>query len=792
MRSRAGGRTRWWAVLLLGSALLGPALADMRELRQAVRSVDGEAPSVVMLPDRIDTERGARLPRYRFEVDAGPGPTRAALYLPGLVGHARIEVNGHVVADTLRDAQAALPRGADRLLLAAVPQEFLRAGRNVVELTLGAPRLASLSPLWFGAEHELAAMRAAKLRVQIIGPLAASVVVIAVSVVVLLLWARRTTDTLFAYFGIGGIVWGLHNLWALWPQPLLASPHQQVWFISGYPFFVAPLVVFCLRLAEWRWPRFERVLWVGLAISPALLYAAEAAGEFETASTWWRLAWIGAVAVGVFGVARFALRRSGVHGWLLLSAGAMAFVFATRDWLVDRAGLDNNPVWLTSYAGLLFFPLVAWLLIDRFVQTSRELQRLNVDLEHRVAHKGAELRHALDAMRDAKDAAEAANRAKSKFLAAASHDLRQPVHALGLYMAALRGQELSGAQLDVVERMDASAAALDTMFDALLDVSRMDAGAIEPRRVPFALPAMLHRVGDEFAGPAADKGLRLSVRVPSAARQLNALSDPLLVERIVRNLLANAVKYTTSGGVLLACRLRGERWRVEVWDSGPGIPQAERERIYEEFYQLGNPERDRAAGLGLGLSIVRRLASLLELPLSLESRLGRGSCFAVELPVTRLAGEVAPPRRPLGSLDGMCVAVIDDDASVRDSMRMLLAQWGCEVVAGADAAEVLRRRGTARLHAAIVDLQLRGSSGLDAVQALRAAAGGAPMPALLVSGASSAGRLAELKASGFEWLTKPAAPARLRSWLVQARLHGQPPDVPLPPRREAHADGVKV
>jgi CheY-like chemotaxis protein len=384
-------------------------------------------------------------------------------------------------------------------------------------------------------------------------------------------------------------------------------------------------------------------------------------------------------------------------------------------------------------------------------------------------------------MRAAKERAEGADRAKSSFLAAASHDLRQPMHALGLYMAALRAEPDAGARDDLIERMDASVGALDTLFDALLDISRIDAGAIEPQPVPFAIEPMLRRLCADFAAQAADQGLRLSLHIAACARELNARSDPLLVERILRNLLGNAIKYTQDGGVLLACRLRGagtpqRHWRIEVWDTGPGIPAAEQEHVFEEFYQLGNPERNRAAGLGLGLSIVRRLARLLGHPLALHSLPGHGSRFGIDLPATE-----APALEPVridasaagsanGTVAGMGVAVIDDDPDVRDSMTELLTRWGCDVVAGATGEEVLTRAGERperRLHAALVDYQLRdGRNGIEAIRTLRSVCGEA-LPALLLSGASSALRLAEVKASGHPWLSKPVPAARLRSWLAQ-------------------------
>jgi CheY-like chemotaxis protein len=273
----------------------------------------------------------------------------------------------------------------------------------------------------------------------------------------------------------------------------------------------------------------------------------------------------------------------------------------------------------------------------------------------------------------------------------------------------------------------------------------------------------------------------------------------MLVERIVRNLLGNAIKYTREGGVLLACRCCGGAsgaWRIQVWDTGPGIAAADRERVFEEFFQLNPSGRGlgsaagKAAGqsrdgsprmgLGLGLSIVRRLSQLLGHSVSLESRLGRGTCLTLDLPAT---ADPVPTEgravRETTSLAGLHVGVIDDETDVRESMRVLLERWGCVVTTGASAEELLARAvggGGAPLQALVVDYQLReGRTGIEAIATVRDACA-AELPALIVSGVSATLRLAELQASGFDWLIKPVPPERLQSWLVHAmQIHVSSP-----------------
>ena len=226
-------------------------------------------------------------------------------------------------------------------------------------------------------------------------------------------------------------------------------------------------------------------------------------------------------------------------------------------------------------------------------------------------------------LRQQKALAEQASLDKSRFLAAASHDLRQPVHALGMFVGALRRESVSPQARELIEHIDGSVSAMDDLFSSLLDVSRLDAGVIESHPVNFAIDTILARVGRELAQEAHKKGLRFHVRRSSAA----VCCDPVLLERVVRNLASNAVRYTDSGGVVLAARPRGARLSIEIWDSGRGIPLDQQDRVFQEFYQLHNPERDRGKGLGLGLAIVRRLTRLLGCALTLLSVPGRGSVF---------------------------------------------------------------------------------------------------------------------------------------------------------------------
>ena len=281
-----------------------------------------------------------------------------------------------------------------------------------------------------------------------------------------------------------------------------------------------------------------------------------------------------------------------------------------------------------------------------------------------------------DEIRDKSRQLELANTYKSRFLAAASHDLRQPLHALNLFIAQLRTETDPAERARLVERIEAAADSMNDLFDALLDMSKLDAGVLEPNLTEFPIERLLKRIETTFAEAAQEKGLRLRV-IPNRAW---VCSDFILLERIVLNLVSNAVRYTARGGVVIGCHRRGDRLRIDVWDSGAGIPEDERRHVFGEFYQLGVRQPDRRGGLGLGLSIVDRLGQLLEHPIELASRPGKGSRFSVSAPLvaTRHAMEDAaePPATFADQVKGRLIVVIDDDALVLDGHARNPAKLG--------------------------------------------------------------------------------------------------------------------
>ena len=365
-----------------------------------------------------------------------------------------------------------------------------------------------------------------------------------------------------------------------------------------------------------------------------------------------------------------------------------------------------------------------------------------------------------------KDIAERASLAKSTFLAAASHDLRQPVHALGLLAGALRGVAMAPEGSLLLDQIEASTNAMDGLFTALLDISRLDAGVVEVHRRPFALEPLLNRICRDHAEEARAKGVALI----SKRSAVTVDTDAVLLECILRNLISNAVRYTDQGRVVVGCRRRGPMISIQVWDTGRGIPLDQQERVFQEYYQLGNTERDRAKGLGLGLAIVRRMTDLLDCKLTLHSRPGRGSCFAVAVPMSRRASRPleTQPIAPSGVLARGLIVVIDDETAIQSAMASLLTGWGHDVVTGGSGDEAMQRLSGRpdRPDLVICDYRLReGENGITVIERMRSEYN-EDIPAMLITGDTAPDRLAEARASGLILLHKPVSNSKLRAAIV--------------------------
>jgi signal transduction histidine kinase/CheY-like chemotaxis protein len=440
----------------------------------------------------------------------------------------------------------------------------------------------------------------------------------------------------------------------------------------------------------------------------------------------------------------------GLYLWVIISNG-----FRFGRWYLHYA----QALSLTGFAIVVYFS-------DYWTEhpaVSAALFLVLIAIPLYVSRLASRLRAASRRLQEARGEAEAANAAKTRFLAAASHDLRQPMQALSMYASVLEQRVSDPDVARVVQGVQLSCRTLEQLFDSLLDISKIESGVIRPTLVTFPLMPIIEHVAESERPIAVQKGLKLRlVRCSASVR-----SDPALLERIVKNLVTNAIRYTERGRIVVGCRrLRGGRLRLEVLDSGIGIETHEQERIFDEYYQVAGINTQ---GLGLGLSIVKSLCELLGHNLGVRSAHGRGSTFSIELPlaphtaVQASASDAAPP-----SLAGANVVVVDDDAEIRRSLRLLLETWGCSAVCGGTLAEVQERLRALRLkpHALIVDYRLaEAMTGVQVVEALRREFDSA-LPALIITGTPNLSLLRE-RAGTIPFAVKPIPPGKLRAFLSQ-------------------------
>jgi len=385
------------------------------------------------------------------------------------------------------------------------------------------------------------------------------------------------------------------------------------------------------------------------------------------------------------------------------------------------------------------------------------------EITRRLLHEINERREAESAMQEAKAAAERANLGKTSFLAAASHDLNQPLNAARLFLGALQQELPQGRGMELTERIDAALETMDHLLTALMDISKLDAGFWPAEFADIELQKLLSALHAEFEPQAQATGLALRMVQTSAVVR----TDRHLLERVMRNFIGNAIRYTRSGRILIGCRHLHGAMRIDVIDTGIGIPKDKWQSIFEEFHQLGNNPRREEKGVGLGLAIVERVAKLLQAPLDIDSSPGRGSRFSISVPfgcAENVRHEVVVRQSVPGTADfGTCeVLVIDNDPQVLEGMQSLLHSWNCRVKRACCIAEALEVAVRAP-DIVIADYHLEsGAYGTDAIAALRDRFG-ATLPSLLITSDTSIRLRGELRAAGHVVLTKPLAPSRLRA-----------------------------
>ncbi len=464
-----------------------------------------------------------------------------------------------------------------------------------------------------------------------------------------------------------------------------------------------------------------------------------------------------------------------IASFLTVLALVSGGVIASQSYLLPVVRLFLSLALLPAAAHLVWFGQAGYLpiaitlcLFYLFLLAYARTQSRQLGEAIRLRHENLNL---IEALKAEKAQAEQANLAKSRFLAAASHDLRQPMHALGLFSASLQDMAMEPDKRVVVNNIFSSIDALESLFAELLDLSRLDAGFMQPAPRHLRLVDVFDRLRAQYASIAAAKDLELSIEANGAV----VIADAALLERMLGNLVANAIQYTVNGSVALTAQSDGQGVIIGVTDTGIGIPDEYRERVFEEFFQIGNPERDRRKGLGLGLAIVRRIATLTGTPLTLASRQGEGSRFELRLPRGD-EGQVRPDDEPpvleAGDLlSGKTVLVIDDEVSVRDGMEALLDRWGCVTIPAASLAEALAAIEARVPDLIVADLRLRAdASGIDAIDEVRRSLG-RDVPALIITGDTTMEAIRQVGLRNDPLVHKPVRPVRLRAALSQLLAH---------------------
>ena len=695
---------------------------------------DGEA-RAVPLPD---ARAQLGLARYRALLNLPQAPQQVwALRIDRLSTHAEVRVNGALVHDRLTPPPAALRRPVPTLV--ALPVGSLRAGVNDIDVLVDPGARGGLSPLLFGPMRELEAGFVSGFHREVTLPQWLNVVSAGACLVALLVWSRRRSEVALGSFAALGLLASLRNFSYYRVGTPLPLPLSDWLYFAAQVASVVLVGVFAMAVSERPWPRL-RPAWIGAGALVALLGAAAAAGGWlQQARTWLYpllLAGLLAALPLVWPVLR---RMRGAARVLLGAVLAAVFGAGVHDYLFQQGRLSLMDAYWMPYAVPLAVLAFTAMLVNRVVDALHGVELANLALEQRVRERTAELEHA--------------NAAKGRFLAAASHDLRQPVASIGLLVGLLREQLHAPALRGLAERIDQAVAALESLLRGLLDLSRLDAGTVQPRLQRVELQTLFEAIAAHEAAAAEAKGLRLRCR-PSA---LAVVSDPLLLEQMLRNLVNNALRCTARGGVLVAARRRGTRVLLQVWDSGVGMTPAQQQSAFEEFVQFDHTGADgRVRGLGLGLAIVQRSARLLRHRLTLRSVPGRGSVFGIELPADRRSAVRAMPRGAPAEtpLAGCEVAVVDDEEGVRDALRLRLQDWGAQVRAYAGFEALQRGVGTGPLDLLLTDLRLPDGDGLAAIEWLRARLG-RPVAALVVTGSTLPSELARLSRAGVPVLNKP-------------------------------------
>lgn len=757
-----------WA-MVMGGAWAAPSIVVSQATLAKGLCSEHQPESPVTLPDDWKAHKLA-LPAvacYRAKLHMAQSPTVAwALRIDRLPGNHRITVNGIQLSTRHMEgpdstSMATLP------YLIELPVNVLLAGDNDIEIDvrMGPFRKPGISPLVAGQISDMRQDFDTWTSLTVDLPKTLNWTVAGMALFLLLAWRARPSDKVFAYFGGLMVIMSSRNAFYFletigWPIPIVD------WlFFSSQAVTTFYLFAFGMSYANVDLKRVINPMRIMLGM---LLVASFAAVDTPYMDTLRMVVYPMMMVCGIVVVIK-VVQEAWKRHWLetvFMTAGPVGtLVSVAHDYLFLTPYLKVTDLFWTPYSTPIIFLGYALTLMRKFVDTMNLSERMNITLEERVAERTRAL--------------EVANQSKTRFLASASHDLRQPTAAIGLLVSLLRQQKVEPPVRELTDMLDEAVASMESLLVGLLDISRLDAGAVQVQFQPVCLNDVFQAVRVHEKSAADAKGLQLRFRFPAnAGPHLTVLTDPVLIHGVLRNLVANAIRYTQQGGVLVAVRRQGKRrLRIEIWDTGIGIAPDQQERIFDEFYQVGNSARDRSRGIGLGLAIVRRTASLLGEQVSVKSRVGRGSCFSIELPLNHVnTSKPVKPASPEHPMAGRNAWIVEDDPILRRALGEMLQSWGAQVRTWPDGEGLLDElpqllastQRQQRPDILITDYRLPGINGLQLSQTIQAylRESGVSLYTLIISGDTDPAEIARLNASGQPVMAKPFRSERLLEQLL--------------------------
>jgi len=754
--------------------------ADIQLIDQALFRYESEATwREVKLPHAWHAHgapaAGQGLYKFTFVVPESASGSRWAMSTAAMSTRHQILVNGVSLEVIGGGASNHAPPHLAPVLL-EIPPWMLRKGANAIEVREQLDWGGGLLTVSVGPLPDLLPMHERFVALHATTPQLINIATFAMALFMLSIWWNRKKEEVLGLFALMWLPVAVRNYsYFVATSPIPEETLKAAFLVVNIESSLL-FALLAIAASGQSWARVRRTL-IGLAVAALALVAG---GTMLGVTDWLRSALYPALLASTgFGVWLLVRRAFQIPTRLtsaLTACGILCLLSAAHDYLAWRGtfGIDFS-FWMPWLSPLLFI-CIAMSLLARMVRALDEAETLTARLELRVAERTAQI--------------ELANMAKTRFIAATSHDLRQPMHALVQYVGHMRHINAAPDGNATITKIEESVAAMEDLLNAVLDFSKISIGSIRPTFRALGIDDVLNAIDTQIRPLAHAKGLNLLIESSGGFVR----SDDVLLERILRNIAHNAVKYTPSGAVAIRAAPRAGVMRVLVSDSGVGIAPAEKLHIFDEYYQVDNAARDRRRGLGLGLAIVRDLAHLLGARIRVKSVKGRGSTFAVDLPLTLASPSPEPaPRvgRPIDYVKGAFVVLIDDDLFARDAVLTTLKDFGCRAIAAASAAEALDALSTIDFCPQIIlsDYRLEGDiDGLDAIATvldkLRALYGeDFTLPAILISGDTSPDVLQRVAEAGFPMLHKPVRAQllheSLNAILDPAVTSGPTPETPI-------------